>query len=935
MIMKRHVVRIGLPLLLLGIFPASMLRAGVEKTNSFSFEEDSTVIALGIGKDARTLPYHVQKIDGTELVKVKDANFVNSLVGRIAGATVNATSTGPGGSVRVMMRGLRSICGNNSVMYVVDGIPMPQLSTEPFYESYSCMGQSGDGVTAINPDDIENISVLTGAAASALYGSDGANGVILITTKKGQAGGFSVNVSNSTTFSSPFVTPESEYTYQKANGKLESARQWDPSDFFRTGHTITNAVNLSAGLKKNQTYFSAATQNSAGLVPSNDVDRYNMTFRNTSSLLNDRLKLDLNLMYAHIKENNMMSQGEYGNPLVPVYLIPEVMMDLGIPHPIRDLYARYNPNLGYNVQYWPYGDMGMGMQNPYWIINRNVFKNKKDRLQAGLGVSYDINSWLNASVRMRYDRDKENRSQVYADFTVGSGAPYLIVLENKLKTIQLYTDFLLNANKRLGDFSFSATLGASLKDTRYDSNIQHAISSVIASSGELTDPDQVFLAEKESIFDYHDLTKSVFLSAQIGYRNMLYLDLSGRMEWLNLWTQSDKGLSTDAFYPSVGVSVVPTEWGAVKSDVLSFMKIRYAYSEAGSSLRYFVPVNDNLSSGSTRRLITGDLEPERTRSHEIGLDVSLWKNKLNLAYTMYQTVTTDVLFFPISTPYPNDNKSDYGGRIDNKGIELTLGLNQYLGAVKWYSNLTYSINKNKIKEMWKSVNPMTGEEIVLNQLLITSAKGYQMQLRKDGSMGDIYVTTLRKDAQGNTLIDKEDKNVVPDDEYVYAGNANPDYTVGWVNNFAWKGIELSFVVQARVGGVGVSLTQAAMDQFGVSKDFADALRQGGVWVEGSQIPADKYYKVVGGYGVGSEYTYDATNIRLAEVSIGYNIPVNKWVKWMKGARVSLVGRNLLMLYNKAPFDPESTASIGTFYQGIDKFRHPSLRNMGFAVSLSF
>ena len=319
------------------------------------------VTALGIKKETKALTYNVQEVKAAELVTVKDANFMNALTGKIAGVTINTTSSGVGGGARVVMRGTKSISGNNNALYVVDGIPLPNLSSTQPSDLYTGMGQSGDGIASFNPDDIENVSVLTGAAAAALYGSDAANGVVMITTKKGEVGKLSVNVSNSTTFSSPFVLPEFQNTYGSETGeyaswgqKLTTPTDYDPADFFQTGYNINNSISLSTGSETNQTYFSAATVNARGIVHNNDFDRYNFSVRNSSDMLNNRLHMDLSFMYMRINEQNMLSQGQYFNPLVPIYLFPR-----GDDIEKYQTFERYNASRNFKTQYWPYGDQGM------------------------------------------------------------------------------------------------------------------------------------------------------------------------------------------------------------------------------------------------------------------------------------------------------------------------------------------------------------------------------------------------------------------------------------------------------------------------------------------------------------------------------------------------------------------------------------------------
>lgn len=404
--------------------------------------EEVVVTALGIKKETKALAYNVQEVKSEELVRVKDANLMSSLVGKIAGVTINSASSGVGGSARVVMRGTKSISGNNNALYVVDGIPLPNLSSTQPSDLYTGMGQSGDGIATLNPDDIESMSVLTGAAAAALYGSDAANGVVMITTKKGKAGKLSLSVSNSTTFSSPFVLPEFQNTYGSETGefsswgqKLEVPSSYDPADFFQTGYNVNNSISLSTGSETNQTYFSAATVNARGIVHNNNLDRYNFSVRNSSSMLNDRLNLDLSFMYMRVNEQNMLSQGQYFNPLVPIYLFPR-----GDDIAKYQTFERYNASRNFKTQYWPYGDQGMMMQNPYWITERDMFNNYKDRFLTGLGLKFNITDWMNISARVKYDGTRETRTKKYyaSTLTLFAGSETGAYYKDEVNTTQIY-----------------------------------------------------------------------------------------------------------------------------------------------------------------------------------------------------------------------------------------------------------------------------------------------------------------------------------------------------------------------------------------------------------------------------------------------------------------------------------------------------------------
>lgn len=904
------------------------------------------VTALGIRKETKALTYNVQEIKAAELVTVKDANFMNALSGKIAGVTINSTSSGVGGGARVVMRGTKSISGNNNALYVVDGIPLPNLSSTQPSDLYTGMGQSGDGIATLNPDDIESISVLTGAAAAALYGSDAANGVVMITTKKGEVGKLSVSVSNSTTFSSPFVLPEFQNTYGSETGeyaswgqKLVTPTSYDPADFFQTGFNVNNSISLSTGTETNQTYFSASTVNARGIVHNNDFERYNFSVRNSSDMLNNRLHMDLSFMYMRINEQNMLSQGQYFNPLVPIYLFPR-----GDDITKYQTFERYNASRNFKTQYWPYGDQGMMMQNPYWITERDKFNNNKDRFLTGLGLKFDITDWMNISARLKYDGTKETRTKKYNASTAAlfAGSDMGAYYKDEVSTTQIYADAMLNVDKYIGDFSLKATLGTSIRDMQYDySSLGGPLQSTanLFTYGNLN-KNSIRLAQN----GYHDQTQAVFATIQAGYKSMVYVDVTGRNDWSSALAGT-KYKNKGFFYPSVGVSGILTELLPIKSKVLSFMKARFSYSEVGNAPQRFIPISTYRLQGSgfpeTQTYeVNPNLKPEKTRSYELGLNTKLFGNKLSIDLTLYKSSTYNQLFNPeISAGSGHSSYYVNGGRIDNKGIELTVGLDQNLGPVNWTSNLTYSINRNKIKQLMPATTTPSGTPVeAMTEMNMGGTDGYRMVLKEGGSMGAIYVNTLKTDEHGHIVVNLISQKVTADpDNFVYAGNANPDYTIGWRNNFEWKGLTLGVVVNGRFGGVGVSSTQAKLDAYGVSKASAEARDNGGALVNGQRIPAKDYYQTVGGgnSGICSMYTYDATNIRLAELSLGYNIPVNKWVSWIKGAHVSVVGRNLIMFYNKAPFDPESTASTGTYFQGIDYFMQPSLRNVGFSVNLKF
>ncbi len=897
------------------------------------------VTALGIKKEAKSLAYNVQEIGAKEINTVKDANFVNSLSGKVAGVSINSSSSGPGGSVRIVMRGTKSIAGNNNALFVVDGVPLPSLNSTQPSDSFTGMGQSGDGISNINPEDIESVSVLSGPSAAALYGSQAANGVVIITTKRGSNENLSLTLSNSSSFMSPLVMPEFQNTYGSDVGsylswgeKLTTPSSYDPKDFFQTGTNITNSASISTGNDKNQTYFSVATVKGSGIIDNNTLDRYNFSFRNTAKFLKDKLNLDLGIMYIKTKEQNMLAQGQYFNPLVPIYLFPR-----GDDIEKYKVFERYNVTRNFKTQYWPYGDLGFQMQNPYWITNRDLFINAKDRYMMNAGLKYVINDWMNITGRVNLDKNTgTNEKKYYAStsglFASDAGAYY----NDDINIQQVYADVLLNINKYVNDFSITANAGVSIQD---------AINKISSFGGNLQSVPNLFTYVNVNLTEatrgqqgYHDQTQSAFGTTQLGYKGMMYLDASARTDWTSSLINTDHKYF---FYPSVGLSGIVTDIFGIHSDILSYLKARVSYSEVGNAPSRFLTIptypimGDGYPNGITAKAAS-HLEPERTKSIETGLNFMFWKNKLKLDITGYTSSTYNQLFNPsVSESYGVSSIYINSGKIDNKGIELSAGLNQKIGPVSWTSNLVYSLNRNTIKRLLPSyTDPDLGVTLKLDSLNMGGTSSYRMILVEGGSMGDIYVNSLKTDEHGYIAVNLATQAVTPDNNgFIKAGNTNPKYTLGFRNSFSYKNLNLSFLVNARVGGVGVSATQAIMDAFGVSEESAKARDNGGAIVNGYKIPAQPYYQTIGGgtSGIGSMYVYSLTNVRLGEVSLGYNIPLKKYMPWVKEANISLTGRNLFLFYNKAPFDPESTSNTGTYYQGIDYFMQPSLRNIGFAV----
>lgn len=911
--------------------------------------DEVVVTALGIKRSEKALSYNVTQVDAESALAVKDANFINSLNGKVAGLNINSSSSGIGGASKVVMRGSRGIEQSSNALYVIDGIPMYNLSASGGSEEMQSQG-STEAIADINPDDIESMSVLSGAAAAALYGSNASNGAIVITTKKGKVGRVALTVSSNTEMLSPFVMPQFQNRYGTSGtdaswGKrLNEAnyRGYDPaSDYFQTGLIGTESVTLSTGTEHNQTYLSAAAVNSRGIIPNNKYDRYNFTFRNTTLFLEDKMKLDVGAQYIMQKDRNMVNQGIYANPLSSAYLFPR-----GNDWEDYKMYERYDLERNMYTQYWPQGGGSFRLQNPYWINYRNLRENDKDRYMLSAALSYDILSWLNVAGRVRLDNSYNTYTQKYYASTIATIAEgengFYGVTNTRDK--QTYADLLLNINKTFGeDWSLTANIGASYSDNRSEAL---AVSGPIAANG-LPNFFTVAQLDKETgkreETGYREQTVFIFASAEVGYRSTYYLTLTGRNDWPSQLAGPNSKQSS-FFYPSVGGSVVLSELFKLPESI-SYLKLRASWASVGLPFGRFLAYPTfswNTSTGaysSQSAYPLYDLKPERTDSWEVGLTARFLKH-FNFDVSFYNTKTynqtMDAKLSPTggySTFYAQT------GNVRNRGVELSLGYKNTWNKFSWSSNYTFSANKNKILSLIDGyINPVTGEEITKDRMDVGGLSKARFILKVGGSLGDLYSQSDLLRDSNNKIYVNADGNVAVNDKAddIYLGSVFPKANMAWRNDFQYGNWGLGFLLTARLGGVVYSATQAVLDSYGVSEATAAARDNGGVVINGNDmIDAQKWYTVVGAdSGIPQYYTYSATNLRLQEASVSYTIPRKK-LKNIMDITLSLVGRNLWMIYCKAPFDPESVATTGNYYQGIDYFMMPSLRSVGFNLKLKF
>ena len=901
------------------------------------------VTALGIKREQKALSYNVQAVDGDKLTAVKDANFVNSLNGKVAGVVINASSAGPGAASRVIMRGSKSIDKNNNALYVIDGIPMFNVTSGNQDGGIMNSQPGSDAVADLNPEDIESISVLTGPSAAALYGYQAANGVILVTTKKGQEGKTKVTFSNNTTFSNPLMKYDFQNTYGNLEGntqswgnKLATPTTFDPYDFFNTGVNVINGVTFSTGTAKNQTYASVSTTNTTGIIPNSEYNRYNFSFRNTAKFANDKLTLDLGAQYVIQNNKNMIGGGQYFNPLPALFLFPR-----GESFQEVQMFERYNSTRMIMEQYWPTSKFStdLSMQNPYWIVNRMQTENKKQRYMLNASLKWDITDWFNVVGRVRVDnttQDSFNRRHASTMTTFTEGSRNGFYGHAKQNDYATYADVIANINKTWEDWSLHVNVGGSIDDRNTNSAYFNGGLNKVPNFFHYGNINKNISKRNET--SWHQQIQSVFASAEVGWNRMLYLTLTARNDWDSALAKTDH---ISFFYPSAGLSFVASELFDLPM-ALPYLKVRASWSEVGSApsvgmttetLKY----NEQLDEYAyPMTMFNENLLPEKTRSWELGLNAKFVEGRINFDLTWYKSNTFNQTFYiPVSASTGYSNRAIQAGNVQNSGFEVALGYSDSYAndKVHFSTGFTFTSNRNEIIQL--------AEEAMSNGYVSKGTLGMgggpMVRLTEGGTMGDLYTQyRLRQSPNGYVWTSPTGEVQLEElDNAEYIGSTLPKFHAGWNTSLSYAGVTLNVQLTGRFGGLVVSDTQALIDRYGVSQASVDARDNGGIPLQfGRAAIAQNYYDVISQMA-GTYYMYDATNIRLSELSISYDLP-KKWFNNKAGLTVGLTGKNLFMIYCKAPFDPEAASSVAdNYYQGVDYFMTPSTRNLGFNVKLSF
>ena len=928
--------------------------------------DEVVITALGISRERKSLGYSVTEVDGDQINTIKDHNIASSLVGKVAG--LNITDTGSFGSAsRIVLRGNNSITGNTQALVVVDGVPINQdgiNSGGSIWENKIL----GGGLTDINPNDVESISVLKGPNASALYGSRAGNGVILITTKKGVEGDdLGITLNTNVVVNSPMILPELQNLYgQGSNGAAYtditndwgtsnwgapldgssrmyftgSTRAYDAQpnnmkDFFQSAVSAITSVSIQKGFEDGSVRFSYSNNDTQDLTPNSHLESHSFNLRGTMQL-SDKLSIDAKATYfsqnvRNRKSNSVQSIYTY------LYKIPRnvVLSDL-------ERYQMENPGTAEERKVISYGGTNSQTGNPYWMSYHDENLDRRTRFFGFFKMDYDFTDWLTAFVRVGADYTDSKIERLdkpgHHFWTTGQ---YDLTMNNYG---EFNTDFVVTANRDLTEnLNLIATVGGTLSKRTTEGFRQFGDTFKI--------PTKFFFANAENLrAPEHSpvMTKkvnSVYGSINLAYDDFLYLDATGRNDWSSTLSEDNRSY----FYNSVSLSALLTRFIDPTQETFNLFKIRAGIAEVGNDTdpyqltqTFDVPGQGYLGlttlSAPTVRA-NADLRSETITSTEFGIELAMLNNRLNLDLSYYNINTKDLIFdLPVAAATGYQFFRSNLGEVNNEGIELTIGGRPIQNSrFVWDTTFNYAANTNELVSLIDGVDNYT--------YLSTNNGNMQLRAQVGESIGSIYGTTWDTNDAGENLVSAEGRHVSSTVDNLL-GNAEPDFIAGWFNTLRYDNFSLSFQIDGRFGGEFYAATDADMDASGVTAN--SLLYRDGVTIPGTNtgtglandvaITGQEYW---GSYSTIAEfYVYDQTNIRLREVALGYQIP-NTQRFGVESANIQLIGRNLFFIQKEANggtnfgFDPESFLGTNIGSQGYQSYAAPSLRSIGLNLTLNF
>jgi TonB-linked SusC/RagA family outer membrane protein len=954
------------------------------------------VTALGIKRDAKALSYATQTIKPAQINEVRDGNVLNTLQGKIAGAYITQGSGGPGSGSRIVLRGNRSIQGTNNALMVVDGVP---INNSTFGQATSDFGSvaNSDGASNINPDDIENVTVLRGASAAALYGSQAANGVILITTKRGKSGRVSVDVNSGFSVDKPFALPVVQNTYGQGVGGVLNAEKGDSwgaamtgqsytnylgkqdtysaqpnniRDFFRTAISLNNSIGITGGSEKMQTYLSYANNSLQGTVPGNDLMRHTINLR-LSNQISSKLSTDAKVTYTNQSVLNKPRTGEENAPVIDLYQIPRnVSLANAQNASVPNAFGLPTPTA------WP-STLNSIYQNPYWVTNQTSINQYRDRVIGFLLAKYQLTDFLSIQGRANLDKYFDKNEESYSQGTIlwanQAGGKFS---RNNIVNTQTWYDLLIEGKNKLGpDLTLDYQAGGIIQDIRYQStnavadglNVPNRFNLAFGTNQSLTD-------------DFSRVqTQSLFGQASLAWRDAIFVNASFRNDW-----SSTLPKPYSYQYPSVGASVVLSDLLKMSGPV-SFLKISGSFAQVGNAASpYLLNTSYSYSQGAGSGFISrdgtqaiGNLKPEITKNLEASVDIRFLNNRLGATITGYKTNSINQLLTLGLAP-ASGFSSQYinAGDIRNMGLEVVInGTAVKTERFSWDVAFNFGLNRNKILSLSPDIK----------QAFLSGGFGRSASpvVAEGGSYGDLLAYRWQRDpTTGQFLIASQSNSTTVTDASVvstglpvatknqeYIGNFNPKALLGLTNTFTYGGFTLRLLIDGRAGGIAVSGTEMNLAFSGIP-EVTGLNRAKNSWVlpgitagvagadgttmvgagktNTTAISAEQFWQTVSGkrYGWGEFFAYDATNFRVRELSLGYRIPVPTNF-FIKSAQLSFVARNLFWIYRgssildipgigkrKMWFDPDMNLTNGNF-QGVEYGTLPSNRSLGVNLKLSF
>jgi TonB-linked SusC/RagA family outer membrane protein len=945
--------------------------------------DEIVVTALGIEKSSKSLGYATSKVKSDELTINRTPNLMNALQGKVAGVNISSMGTGPGGTSKIRIRGQSSISGQNNPLIVVNGVPIDNMNfgTNPGNNaSDNSIGvrgggntsDGGDGLSSINPDDVESMTILKGAAAAALYGSRAKDGVIMVTTKsRGDSKGIGVVYNLNYTNEAPLDFTDYQYEYGQGeqgvrpttpnptSGQWSFGEKFAPGmtqvlfngvnlpyvpvrnrvrDFFRNGQNTTNSIAVSSSGDKGGLNLSFSDLNSKGIVPNNTFNRktINLGFGYD---LSPKFSFRGNINYSVEENKNAPNIGQQDNT------IPVALYNMANSMPLNVLDEnKYDAN-GNEAVYSRFRNR----TNPYFTLAEQFQTVRRDRIFGNISVKYNILPWL--FVQGRVGQDYWSRDQDYNNFPTGqaSRAPAPVGFVNGVYTQdsrrfrEINSDFLINAFKDFGDFTLNANFGGNHMQRRSDLNSVQVTDFVVrdlytVQNGRAKDP----------IYDLNErAVNSLYGSAEFSYKKILFLTGTVRNDWFSTLSKENRSI----LYPSVSASFVFTEVTGTNS-WLNFGKLRLAYAEVGSdadvgpySNVLFYGINNNLFGGQPiggpigANLPNPNLRPMRISELEAGFDLSMFQGKVNLDVAAYRKITTDqIVSAQISDASGFVNTSINSGQSSNMGVEMLLTVvpietDDFL----WESSFNGAYN---VTEVLSLLTDTPGERITVG----THVFNGELRQIVGQEMGQIAGFGYRRDAQGRQIFGA---NGIPlrTPDLVNFGSALPNWVGGFNNTFNYKGIQFSFLIDFKLGNMMLSGTNFNAVRHGLHQMTLEG-REGGVTgvgvnqageVNTAVAPVQSYWEVVRSQALVEPVIYDGGYWKLRQMTLGYDF--TKFLKPtspFKGIKLNLVGNNLFLLRKWVDnIDPESFGFSSDNLVGMESTGLPTTRGLGFNLNVKF